>query len=75
MILLPGWDTIALAVVALLPFLPLIPAVFRYSRVTWIYFDRAVCPSDLSAGPYEKLRKREQIRVEHQSDSGVRPNA
>jgi hypothetical protein len=57
--LLPTWSSLAIAVVALIPFLPLMPAVFRYSRVTWIYFDRAVCPSGLSAGPYEKARERE----------------
>jgi uncharacterized protein (DUF983 family) len=57
-LLLPGWNSILLAAVALLPFLPLLPAVFRYSRVLWIYFDRAVCPTDSSAGAYEKARLR-----------------
>jgi hypothetical protein len=57
-VLLPGWDSILLAAVAMLPFLPFLPAVFRYSRVLWIYFDRAVCPTDLSAGAFEKARMR-----------------
>lgn len=25
-------------------FLPLVPAVFRYSRVVWMYFDRWIDP-------------------------------
>jgi len=54
--LLPGWNSILVALAAMVPFVPLIPAVHRYSRVTWVFFDRAVCPSDLSAGAYEKLR-------------------
>jgi len=57
--LMPGWNSILIALAAMLPFLPLLPAVFRYSRVTWIYFERAVCPSDISAGPYEKHVQRE----------------
>ena len=38
---LPGWDTAALPLPAMFLYLPLMPAVFRYSRVLWIYFDRA----------------------------------
>jgi uncharacterized protein (DUF983 family) len=57
--LLPTWSSIMVAAAATLVFLPFMPAVFRYSRVTWIYFDRAVCPSNLSAGPYEKMRERQ----------------
>ena len=40
--------------------MPLIPAVFRYSRIGWIYFERAGCPSDISATVYEKTRLQEQ---------------
>jgi hypothetical protein len=57
--LMPGWNSILIASAAMVPYLPLIPAVFRYSRVTWVYFERAVCPSAASAGPYEKIRLRE----------------
>jgi uncharacterized protein (DUF983 family) len=35
---------------------PLVPIVFRYSRVIWMYFDRAISPTDVSAGVYEKVR-------------------
>jgi uncharacterized protein (DUF983 family) len=34
---------------AVLPYLPLMPLVFRYSRVLWVYFDRAVSPSETSS--------------------------
>jgi uncharacterized protein (DUF983 family) len=41
-------------------YVPLMPLVYRYSRVIWTYFDRMVCPGDSSAGSYEKMRQREQ---------------
>jgi hypothetical protein len=56
--LLPNWSSLAVAFVSLVPFLPLVPAVFRYSRVVWIYLDRAVDPGSSSAGAYEKTRQR-----------------
>jgi len=27
-------------------FLPFVPAIFRYSRVIWMHFDRALDPDD-----------------------------
>jgi hypothetical protein len=33
---------------AVLPYVPLMPLVFRYSRVFWIHFDRIVSPSEAS---------------------------
>src|SRR5437588_2816937 len=42
--LLPGWNSIAVALAALVPYLPFIPAVFRYSRVLWVHIDRAADP-------------------------------
>jgi hypothetical protein len=39
--LLPDWPGPVLILLAVLPYLPLVPLVFRYSRVLWIYFDRA----------------------------------
>jgi hypothetical protein len=41
---LPGWDALWLVLVAVVPYVPLMPAVFRYSRVLWIYFDRHFWP-------------------------------
>jgi len=55
--LFPGVNEGLLVAVVLLLYLPLVPAVFRYARGTWIYFERWVCPSDLSASTYEKARR------------------
>ncbi len=57
--LLPGWNGMAVATVAVIPYLPLIPAVFRYSRVLWVHLERAGNPTDESAGAYEKVRLRQ----------------
>jgi hypothetical protein len=38
--LLPTWSGEAVAILSAVPYLPLIPLVFRYSRVIWIYVDR-----------------------------------
>jgi uncharacterized protein (DUF983 family) len=54
--LLPTWNSTLVALVILVPYAFLTPMVFRYSRVLWIYLDRAVCPGEGSAGSYEKLR-------------------
>ena len=39
-----SWDAILLISAAAL--LPFVPAITRWSRVVWIYFDRAVDPDD-----------------------------
>ena len=39
-LVLRGWPMIRLLLVAGLLFVPFIPAVFRYSRILWIHFDR-----------------------------------
>jgi hypothetical protein len=44
-----------------LPIIPLVPLVFRYSRVIWMHFDRWVSPSDISASPYEKMRRQQNL--------------
>jgi O-antigen ligase len=38
------WPIGQLVLAAWLAFLPLVPLVFRYSRILWIYFDRAIDP-------------------------------
>ena len=50
------WFSYTTMLLAMATFLPLVPLVFRYSRVVWIYLDRDACPTDFSAGPYEKMR-------------------
>lgn len=52
----PGWSDSAILAAALVAYLPLVPAVFRYSRAGWIYFERWTCPGDTSAGAFEKER-------------------
>jgi uncharacterized protein (DUF983 family) len=56
-LLFPAWDGLVVAAVSLALYLPLTPAVFRWSRVLWVWFDRGVCPTDLDAGSYEKSRR------------------
>jgi hypothetical protein len=53
--LLPGWGSISVALVALVPLLLLTPTVYRYSRVLWVHLDHATAPED-PVGPYERLR-------------------
>ncbi len=43
-LLLPTWDLGILVLVACVFYLPLVPMVFRYSRVIWIHFDRWAWP-------------------------------
>jgi uncharacterized protein (DUF983 family) len=57
--LLPGWSPILVGLAALVLYVPLTPVVFRYSRIIWIYFERYVCPGNLSATAYEKARQRQ----------------
>jgi hypothetical protein len=38
-LLLPGWSLEFVVVIALVPFLLLVPALFRYSRVIWMHID------------------------------------
>lgn len=45
--LFPSWSGILTASVALLPYIPLTPLIFRYSRVLWIYFEDYVEPGGL----------------------------
>src|SRR5258708_21176882 len=57
--LLPSSNPLLALGASALAYLPFIPAVFRYSRVLWVYFDRSMCPTDVSAGPTEKLMQRQ----------------
>lgn len=51
--LLPGWRGERVAALALVPYFPLAPLVFRYSRVLWMYFDRCADPVE---GLHEQTR-------------------
>jgi len=43
--LITGWRFDLVMLVAALYFLPFVPAIFRYSRVIWMHFDRVVDPT------------------------------
>src|SRR5262249_37328756 len=45
--LLPDWPGPVIVLLTIPPYLPFVPPVFRYSRVLWVYFDRAASPSEL----------------------------
>jgi uncharacterized protein (DUF983 family) len=55
--LLPDWHPLLVVVLVGVLYLPLVPAVARYARVVWMYFDRWACPPDSAAGSYEKWRQ------------------
>src|SRR5579884_396387 len=61
-LLLPEWNGILQATLALIAYLPFIPAVFRYSRLLWVYFDRFGDFSDAGAPPYEQVRRGQPAR-------------
>jgi uncharacterized protein (DUF983 family) len=42
--LFPSWPGILTATVAVLPYIPFTPLIFRYSRVLWLYFENYVEP-------------------------------
>lgn len=45
-LMIPGWSLFRLVVLASLICVPMIPWVWQYSRVIWIYFDRYFDPED-----------------------------
>jgi uncharacterized protein (DUF983 family) len=71
--LLPDLDPVLLTFGVMFAYWPLVPAVFRYSRVVWIYLDRLVAPGESSAGGYEKMRLKQladQAKAPGESDAG-----
>jgi uncharacterized protein (DUF983 family) len=44
--IVPGWSLFRLVVLASLLCVPMIPWIWQYSRVIWIYFDRYFDPDD-----------------------------
>ncbi len=49
-LLIPGWSLFRLVVLASILSVPLIPWLWQYSRVIWIYFDRYFDPDDAPDG-------------------------
>jgi len=58
--LFPTWSNAAVITALIVPYMLITPAVFRYSRVLWVYFDRAVDPSEINDCVYEKVQRRKQ---------------
>jgi membrane protein YdbS with pleckstrin-like domain len=59
--LLPSWSEYYVVLLAALGYLPLVPLVFRYSRVMWIHLDRSAAPSELSThSGWMEWRRREE---------------
>jgi hypothetical protein len=54
--LFPKWSEFLVLATVIGVYFLLVPAVFRYARVIWIYYDRWTSPGDISAGAYEKAR-------------------
>jgi len=70
--LLPSANNFLVASLATVAYLPLVPVIFRYSRVLWVHFERYACPSDVSATAYEKFRLK-QIAEQQASRSRGHP--
>jgi hypothetical protein len=45
-LLVPGWELHWAVLPAVVAFLPFVPLVFRYSRILWIHLDRAMDPGE-----------------------------
>ena len=45
-------------------YVPLMPWLYRYSRVIWMHLDYLANPDDSAAGSYEKMRKRQQAQAD-----------
>jgi uncharacterized protein (DUF983 family) len=58
--LFPDVSSLVLCLILFAGYVPLMPWIFRYSRVIWLHFDRLVCPGDSAAGSYQKTRQHEQ---------------
>ena len=67
--LFPNGSMRVLPLLAMIAYLPFVPAVFRYSRVLWIYLDRVIDPNGALAGTYEKMRLRQL--AESKEDRGA----
>lgn len=55
----PTLTAIPVLIIITALYAPFVTVVFRYSRVIWIYFERAISPTGVSAGTFEKLRQHE----------------
>ncbi len=70
--IVPGWSLFRLVVLAALICVPLIPWVWEYSRVIWIYFDRYFDPEDDQPAerPLEHPASTGDVPAERDPDAG-----
>ena len=60
-LIVPGWSLFRLVVLAALICLPLVPWIWQYSRVIWIYFDQYFDPEgDEQGHPASRRRTAEE---------------
>jgi uncharacterized protein (DUF983 family) len=72
---LPDWSPSSVFLLILAAYVPLVPAIFRYSRVGWIYFDRLGFSGDTDAPVYEQVRRLEFDRAARsKGESDPAPN-
>jgi hypothetical protein len=67
---LPHLQGTGLALGIFVLYLPLVPVVWQYSRVLWVYFDRIGSPDNVSDTAYEKWRQRELSGDNGRGDGG-----
>jgi hypothetical protein len=60
----PNASSLGLCLSLFAAYVPLMPWVYRCSRVIWIHLDYLVSPGDSAAGSYEKMRLSELARAE-----------
>jgi uncharacterized protein (DUF983 family) len=59
----PDTSSLLICLILFAGYVPLMPWLYRYSRVIWIHLDYLVSPGDSAAGSYEKMRQRELERT------------
>jgi uncharacterized protein (DUF983 family) len=60
----PDAPSLLMCLILFAGYVPLMPWVYRYSRVIWMHLDYLVSPGESAAGSYEKMRKRQQAQAE-----------
>jgi uncharacterized protein (DUF983 family) len=60
----PEAPSLPLCLVLFAGYIPLMPWVYRYSRVIWMHLDYLASPGESAASLYEKLRQRQQARAD-----------
>jgi uncharacterized protein (DUF983 family) len=63
-VLWPDAPSLPLCLILFAGYVPLMPWVYRYSRVIWMHMDYLVSPGESAAGSYEKLRRSQLTSVE-----------